>query len=148
MTQHPLGGPPADYEKTDANLSAVVRVGAGIALVSLLVAALLIPVSRALVARQAKSDPAAPPIAGFEPGRQAPGPRLQGEPFTDWRTMKARQEALITSYGWVDEANGVTHIPIDQAMKMLTERGLPTRSAESPAPAPSAPPSPGAGGHP
>lgn len=148
MTQHPLGGPQVEFEKTDADLTAVTRVGAGIAALALVVAALLIPLFGWLAGRQAKSDPASPPIPGFEPGRQAPEPRLQREPFADWITMKARQEALLGSYGWVDETSGVTRIPIDQAMRTLAERGLPTRSARNPAPAPSAPPSPGAGGHP
>ncbi|MCA1555006.1 MAG: hypothetical protein LC737_11585, partial [Chloroflexi bacterium] len=30
-------------------------------------------------------------------------------------------------YGWVDQSAGITHIPIERAMELLLERGLPTR---------------------
>ncbi len=31
------------------------------------------------------------------------------------------------SYGWVDQPAGVVRIPIDRAMELLAQRGLPTR---------------------
>lgn len=150
MSEH---GPKIEFEKTDVDFKAVTRVGLGLALVTTLVALALLPIMRGMVRHQEKSD-AAPPI-GFQPGRQAPQPRLQGEPFADWLALKARQEAVLTSYGWVDEGSGVTRIPIDQAMKTLLERGLPVREAAGGTPAastgaaeaPGASPGP-AGAHP
>jgi len=35
------------------------------------------------------------------------------------------QEKQLNSYGWVDEKAGVAHIPIDQAMHLIEQRGLP-----------------------
>lgn len=145
-----------EYESSDADLSAVTRVGLGIAVVATLVALALVPILKGMVAYQAKSDAPAPPIAGFEPKRQAPEPRLQEEPFRDWTTLKARQEQQLHGYGWVDEANGVTRIPIEQAMRMIVERGLPARPAPSPTPAAptggstgvASPAAPAAPGHP
>jgi hypothetical protein len=144
VTEH---GSRIEYEKTDADLSAVTRVGLGIAVLTVVVALVLVPILGGMIARQAKDDVAPPPIPGFEPGRKAPEPRLQDEPFTDWNTLKARQESLLTGYGWVDEGSGVTRIPIDQAMTMVLERGLPVRPA-SPSPAASPSTAPSAGGHP
>jgi hypothetical protein len=137
-------GPGIEYEKTDADLSAVTKVGLGIAMLATVVALALWPIMNSMARRQAKEDAPPPPIAGFDPARQAPEPRLQGEPFTDWIALKARQEALLTSYGWVDEGAGVARIPIDQAMKIVLERGLPSRTAAEVA----APPSPAPGGRP
>lgn len=146
-----------EYEKTDADLSAVTKVGLGIAVLATVVALALVPILKGMVARQAKSDVAPPPIPGFEPGRQAPQPRLQGEPFGDWAALKARQESLLGSYGWVDEPAGVARIPIDRAMQLLVARGLPARDqargqemAIQPAPSPAnaAPASPTPGGGP
>jgi len=37
--------------------------------------------------------------------------------------FKAQQQATLHSYGWVDQENGVTHIPIERAME-LTVREL------------------------
>jgi hypothetical protein len=106
------------------------------------VALALVPILKGMVARQARSDVAPPPIPGFEPGRQAPQPRLQGEPFGDWTALKARQESLLGSYGWVDEQAGVARIPIDRAMKLLMDRGLPVRTGAAAAAAPSPGPTP------
>ena len=35
---------------------------------------------------------------------------------------KAKQEATLTSYGWVDRSKGTIHIPIDLAMKDVIEQ--------------------------
>ena len=34
---------------------------------------------------------------------------------------------MLDSYGWVDKNAGVVRIPIDEAMKLTLERGLPAR---------------------
>ena len=141
-------GPKIEYERTDADLKAVTRVGVGIAVLATVVALALLPILNAMKNRQAREDAAPAPIAGFDPARKAPEPRLQGEPFADWLALKARQDAQLTSYGWVDEGKGVTRIPIDRAMKMVIERGLPSRPAGGEAaPAAAAPASPAPGGH-
>jgi len=147
VTEHPADKT-IEYEKTDVDLRSVTKVGLGIAALTIVVAGALVPILRGMVARQAKGDVAPPPIAGFEPGRQAPEPRLQGEPFGDYAALRSRQETLLESYGWVDEAGGVTRIPIDQAMKALLARGLPVRTATAPVPAASPAASPSAGRHP
>ena len=60
-----------------------------------------------------------------------PAPRLQAQPFKDVFELKSAQRGVLHSYGWVDKANGVVHIPIDRAMQLTLERGLPTRSEGS-----------------
>jgi hypothetical protein len=46
------------------------------------------------------------------------------------------QEKQLNSYGWVDEKAGVARIPIQQAMDMIKQRGLPVYSPGSTASAP------------
>jgi hypothetical protein len=36
-----------------------------------------------------------------------------------------KQEDELNSYGWVDQSAGVAHIPIDRAMDLIVEHGLP-----------------------
>jgi len=36
------------------------------------------------------------------------------------------QEDQLNSYGWVDKSKGVAHIPIERAMELVVQRGLPT----------------------
>jgi hypothetical protein len=38
------------------------------------------------------------------------------------------QEKQLNSYGWVDESAGVAHIPIEHAMELIAQRGLPVCS--------------------
>jgi hypothetical protein len=54
-----------------------------------------------------------------------PEPRLQVSPTHDWREMLAAEMATLHSYGWVDRQAGIVRIPIDRAIEILAERGLP-----------------------
>jgi hypothetical protein len=54
-----------------------------------------------------------------------PGPRLQAVPPRDMDQMRSGDRKELTTYGWVDQANGVAHIPVDRAIEILAEKGLP-----------------------
>jgi len=60
--------------------------------------------------------------------REPPSPNLQTQPFKDIYQLREAEAAKLTSYGWVDKEGGVTHIPIERAMDVLIERGLPSRA--------------------
>ena len=60
-------------------------------------------------------------------------PVLQVAPARDMQAFRFREEAALNSYGWVDPTSGVVRIPIDRAMELLVERGLPqTAGSKSP----------------
>jgi len=61
-----------------------------------------------------------------------PQPRLEvieGEQLDKDLTS---QEEELNSYGWVDEKAGTVHIPIERAMQLVAQRGLPVRPEEEP----------------
>ena len=61
--------------------------------------------------------------------RVPPEPRLQTNPRQDLADLRARgRRACSTTYGWVDRNAGVVRIPIEAAMKLTLERGLPARA--------------------
>lgn len=60
-----------------------------------------------------------------------PAPRLQTQPFKDVYLLKQDEAARLGSYGWVDKAQGTVHIPIEEAMRLTLERGLPIRTGGS-----------------
>lgn len=60
-----------------------------------------------------------------------PGPRLQEAPPRDMEAMRKQVNQRLDSYGWVDQNAGVTHIPIDRALAITAEKGLPARSSET-----------------
>jgi hypothetical protein len=71
-------------------------------------------------------------VAPFTNVRALPQePRLQVDPQEDWKEYMQRQDDALNSYGWVDRQRGVVRIPIDRAMDLLSERGLPTRAQSS-----------------
>ena len=60
-----------------------------------------------------------------------PEPLLQTQPFKDVYLLKQGQNERQDSYGWVDKADGIVHIPIDRAIELTLERGLPARAGGS-----------------
>jgi hypothetical protein len=65
--------------------------------------------------------------------KEPPTPRLQTQPFMDVYQLKRAELERLTSYGWVDQGTGVVHIPIDDAMRIVAERGaVPARTQPPP----------------
>jgi hypothetical protein len=62
-----------------------------------------------------------PLAAGAE--KTPPAPNLQTQPFKDIYMLRQRENEKLLGYGWVDKGTGVTHIPIDEAMRLVLERG-------------------------
>lgn len=58
----------------------------------------------------------------------APQPGLIVDEPSGLATFRRREDASLSSYAWVDQAAGTVHIPIDQAKKLMIERGYPTRA--------------------
>lgn len=63
--------------------------------------------------------------------KDRPAPLLQTQPFKDVYLLKQGQNERLDSYGWVDKADGIVHIPIDRAIELTLERGLPARAGGS-----------------
>jgi mono/diheme cytochrome c family protein len=60
------------------------------------------------------------------------GDEMSPEVVAEWRGKEA---ARLTSYGWVDKEAEVAHIPIEQAMAVVAEQGLPVgEPTETPTP--------------
>jgi hypothetical protein len=48
-------------------------------------------------------------------------------PLEEMKRLRKSWDEQLKSYGWVNEQAGVVRIPIDDAKKLLLQRGLPTR---------------------
>jgi hypothetical protein len=64
------------------------------------------------------------PIVATPP--RPPEPRLQTSPTGDLQEMLRADNARLQSYGWVDRSIGIVRIPIDRAMQLVVEQGLPS----------------------
>jgi len=56
-----------------------------------------------------------------------PDPRLENSEGEELDQDLIHEQQTLYSYGWVDEKTGTVHIPIDRAMELIVERGLPVR---------------------
>ncbi|MGA8215337.1 MAG: hypothetical protein WB799_17200 [Candidatus Sulfotelmatobacter sp.] len=56
-----------------------------------------------------------------------PDPRLETDERNQLNKETVREEGLLYSYGWVDEKAGTVHIPIERALDLIVQRGLPVR---------------------
>lgn len=56
---------------------------------------------------------------------EPPAPHLQTQPFKDIYLLRQHEAERLGSYGWVDQGAGVVRLPIDHAMDMLIQQGLP-----------------------
>jgi hypothetical protein len=54
-----------------------------------------------------------------------PQPRLEIGPGATLAELRAAEDVDLNSYGWVDRNAGIVRTPIDRAMQLLLERGLP-----------------------
>ena len=78
-------------------------------------------------ARLEKIPEGIPPGRAVEP--QIPPVRLQRDPAAELAQVQAEQRTRLSSYGWVDPDRKILHIPIERAVELLLERGLPTRAS-------------------
>ena len=55
-----------------------------------------------------------------------PTPRVQTDDgAADTANLHAREDILLEHYSWVDAAKGKVRIPVERAMELIAERGLP-----------------------
>ncbi len=63
-----------------------------------------------------------------------PQPRLQiDDGNVDIADLHAREDLLLDNYTWIDESKGTVRIPIEKAMQIIAQKGLPVApAAETP----------------
>ena len=123
------------YETRDVKVRPLVVFLAG--MVVLLVAAYLIVLgifrlfNAQKLAEDATADPVAVERAALPPDRRLPAePRIQADPAGDYQALRRAEDQILEGYGWIDRAGGVVHIPIERAMTLVVEEGLPARQRE------------------
>lgn len=131
------GHPEVRYEQSDVRAGAIVRFAIGLVIVVAVASVALLGLFGVFAKQQQRHDPPPPPLARPS-GDLPPVPRLQVTPLQDLEQVRAREEKELTSYGWVDPRAGIARIPIDEAIRILAQRGLP-QAAPSPAASPASP---------
>ena len=116
------------HEESDVNIRAIFGFGLALIAVAVVVHVLIFGLFQLFEARDGVKVAAKYPLAAAQGHREPPEPRLQTDPRQDLADMRAKEDEVLGSYGWVDKNAGVVRIPIDAAMKLTLERGLPART--------------------
>jgi hypothetical protein len=66
-------------------------------------------------------------VAPGYPQTAFPSPKLEEDERGQLNGIRMEEEKTLYSYGWVDEKAGTVRIPIERAMDLLVQRGLPVR---------------------
>jgi hypothetical protein len=131
------GNPEVTFESRDLSSRAVLGFLIALAIAGVLVHVGLWGIYKYMAGRELQPAPAQNAImtsnqemrrAGGDPQVMFPAPRLQPNPVADLNKFRVHEEEVLNSYGWVDRASGKVHIPIEQAIAILAQTGLPTRA--------------------
>jgi hypothetical protein len=125
-----LTRPGADHEHSDIDVWAVGKFAIGLAFLCVLAMGLLFGLFKYF--QSTTGGPMPKEELNIDARRLPPEPRLQSAPITDLKEMRAAEDKLLNGYGWVDQAHGVVRVPIDRAIEMLAQRGLPSRAQNGP----------------
>ncbi|PWU17563.1 MAG: hypothetical protein C5B50_11085 [Verrucomicrobia bacterium] len=128
------------HERTDARVGWVFATALLVAVIVLVSQFMLKGYLTLLKNKPAPSDlwrPVARPLVGGP--TNPPYPVLQVSAPMDLDLFRAREEAELHTYGWINRTSGIVRVPIDRAMDLVLQEGLPTRSqsgADQPGPSP------------
>jgi hypothetical protein len=77
----------------------------------------------------AAADVGLPPLASERRG--PPAPRLQASPPLFLAALRAGEAKRLGSYGWISPQDDLIHIPIERAMELVLEQGVPEWPTET-----------------
>ncbi|HEX3244775.1 MAG TPA: hypothetical protein VHX16_05165 [Chloroflexota bacterium] len=120
----------AGHETSDMSARAVAGLGIG------LMAALAVVVLAATLLQLRLTGPPAQlaPSEGVAsvPAEALPAaPRLETTPGETVTRVRATEQERLHTYGWVSRENAIARIPIDLAMDLIVQRGLPAQTSSS-----------------
>lgn len=120
--------PNPDYQDRDIKLKPLL-VGLAVMVVVLVLA--FVGMSGLLSFFKADAAKTYEPASELTAERTLPGgPLLQVVPKEELAAHRAVEQLFLHQYQWLDREAGVARIPIDRAMAILVDRGMPVREAD------------------
>jgi len=116
--QHSPNG--SGHEQSEVNVRTIVVSLAFLLLGAFLSAIIVVGIFRYL------NDTYKPDVSAKQAQPQIPPePRIEVAPAEQIQTLRAHEDHVLTSYSWVDQKSGTVRVPIDRAIDMLAQKGLP-----------------------
>jgi hypothetical protein len=145
MTNHGPSGHGTEFEREDLSSRGVFVFMIGLAIVGLVIYFIIVGMYSFLDKyERSQMTTASPLVAGTGAGsrvvtkdyvekefRENGAPMLEDNERGQFSDFLMNQEKHLNSYGWVDEQGGVAYIPIERAMDLTVQRGLPVRPQDT-----------------
>ena len=130
--------PDASYDRSDLGAQGIISFLIGLAITVIFIHLIVWGFIRAYTRFEPKAmartsaiiEPQAVPPQG-DPVLRFPAPQLQPDPTADLNKYREAVEQELNSTGWIDQKSGVVHIPVERAIDLVAERGLPVRPAQT-----------------
>jgi hypothetical protein len=123
--------PQVSWERKDVDIVQITGFGIGLLVAFMVSVAAMWVLFGYFANRENKLEPQNPPSMMTQKQLLPPEPRLQADPVLELNKMRGNEEMLLNSYGWIDAAKGTVHIPIDQAIDMVAQKGLPVKVSQA-----------------
>lgn len=142
--KHGAHDPEMEFEHQDLSPRGVYAFLGGLAIACVLVACVLLGLYHFMEGYERTHQPAQNPLVQptvetrqvpREEIQKFPQPRLETDERTELHDFQLNEEDTLDSYGWVDQKAGVVRIPIERAMQIVAQQGLPTTPKAGTAPA-------------
>ena len=119
--------PGSTYEHTDANVWIIAKFLFWLAISAVIIHVGLGLLYGLLIDYSMETGEQRYPLA-VQGERLPPAPRLQQKPRNEFYDFRRGEESFLEGYGWMNKDAGIVHIPIEDAMRLVVERGLPARA--------------------
>lgn len=116
------------FERTDWNIRTPLGIIVGVLVGVWITISLVYFYFSYLAHQRALTSPQPLPIE-VHGNPMPPEPRLQASPHEDLKAMRTREDWTLTHYSWVDKRKGIVEIPIDRAIQIVAQRGIPPQKA-------------------
>ncbi len=118
----------AHHELCDLSPKYIVMFGGSLALVIVIVFWVSFALMHYYYGVEEASQPRPSPLAFNQP--PMPEPRLIVTPGEEMMRLRKDEDSILQSYAWIDKQQGVARIPIERAIEILAQKGLPARTEE------------------
>jgi hypothetical protein len=120
--EHPVATSPngAGHEHREVDVRFIV-----VSLIVLLIGAFLVCLLTIGIFRYFHNE-YLPAQATYTQPQLPPEPRVEEKPYLQLQNLRVLEDHVLSSYAWVDQNAGTVRIPIDKAIDMVAEKGLPS----------------------
>jgi hypothetical protein len=131
-----------DFERRDIGVAGIIYFFAGLAAATLVIHFMLAGLYNFLDKREKAQQPPVNPLITNVPAdtrqipfnypeKAFPTPRLEQDERNQLNDIRMAEEQKLASYDWIDQKAGTVRIPIDRAMELVAQRGLPVRTQDA-----------------